>query len=92
MSELWKNPKFWVSVIVILWIAYLIDANLEQSVELYVVPHFYHRPVPVGTVMALSAIVGSVLTIVVQWGWRRRSSKNASVSAAAPASSSSTTA
>lgn len=92
MSELWKNPKFWLSVILILWIFYLIEDNLDQSVELYVIPHFFHRPVRVGTLMAISAIVGSILTLIVQMFWRRRSSKKASVSTAAPASSSNTSA
>jgi len=92
MLEFWKNPKLWVSVIVILWIFYLVDDNLDQSVELYVIPHFFHRPIRVGTLMAASAIVGSILTLVAQLFWRRRSSKKASVSTAAPVSSSNTVA
>ena len=91
MFQFWKSPKFWVSAIVILWLLYLIDGNLEQPVELYIIP-FLHRTVRVATVIAASAIVGSILTIVVQFSLRRRASKNASVSAAAAASSTKTVA
>jgi hypothetical protein len=92
MFQFWKSPKFWVSAIVILWLLYLIDGNLEQPVEIYIIPHFLHRTVRVAAVMAASAIVGSILTIVVQFAWRRRASKNASISAAAAASSTKTVA
>ena len=90
MSEFWKSPKFWIGTITILWIFYLIDSNLEQPVELYVIPHFLHRQLGAGTVMAASAVVGSLLTLVSQTAWRRRASKKASASTAAPASSSNT--
>ena len=92
MAQFWKSPKFWISAIVILWIFYLIDGNLEQPVELYIIPHFLHRTVRVATVMAASAVVGSILTIVIQFAWRRRASKNASVSTAVASSSSKTVA
>ena len=48
--------------------------------------------VRVATVMAASAVVGSILTIVIQFAWRRRASKNASVSTDAAASSTKTVA
>ena len=90
MPEFWKNPKFWISVIVILWLVYLIDGNLEQPVELYIVPHFFHRTVRLGAVMAGSGILGAILTVVIQTSWRRRASRKASVSAAAAESSAKT--
>jgi hypothetical protein len=92
MLQFWKSPQFWITAIVILWLLYLIDGNLEQPVELYIIPHFLHRTVRVASVMAGSAVIGSILTIVIQVAWRRRASKNASVSTAAAASSSKTVA
>ena len=92
MPRFWKSPKFWIATVIILWLFYLIDGNLEQPVELYIIPHFFHRTLRVGTVMAGAAVVGSLLTILIQLAWRRRASKNASVSAAAAASSTKTVA
>ena len=92
MTEFWKRPKFWIGAIIILWLGYLLTANLGEPVELYIVPHFLHRTVTAAAVMIVAAAVGSLLTILIQFTWRRRSSKNAVASPAAPASSSSTVA
>ena len=92
MTQFWKNPKFWITLIVILWLFYLIEGNLEQPVILYIIPHFLHPTVRIGTVIAASGVVGSLLTLAIQFSWRRRASKNAAASMAAAASSSKTVA
>jgi uncharacterized membrane protein YesL len=92
MTEFWKRPKFWIGAIIILWLGYLLTANLTQPVEIYIVPHFIHRTVTAAAVMIIAAMVGSLLTLIIQFAWRKRSSKNAVVSPATPVSSSSTVA
>jgi hypothetical protein len=92
MTEFWKRPKFWIGAIIILWLGYLLTANLTQPVEIYIVPHFIHRTVTAAAVMIIAAMVGSLLTLIIQFAWRKRSSKNAVASPATPVSSSSTVA
>lgn len=92
MTEFWKRPKFWIAAIIILWLGYLLTANLSEPVEIYIVPHFVHRTVPAAAVMMVAALVGGLLTILSQYAWRKRYSNNADASPAAPASSSSTVA
>lgn len=91
MTEFWKRPKFWIGAIIILWLGYLLTANLTQPVEIYIVPHFVHRTVTAAAVMLVAAIIGCLLTLYIQFAWRKRSSKNA-VASAPPVSSSSTVA
>jgi TRAP-type C4-dicarboxylate transport system permease small subunit len=92
MTEFWKRPKFWISAIIILWLGYLLTANLSEPVEIYIVPHFLHRTVTAAAVMIVAAMIGCLLTLVIQFSWRKRSSKNAVASPATPVSSSSTVA
>ena len=88
--EFWKRPKFWVALILVLWVAYIIYANYRLSpVEIRLVPWFVTLQVNVSAIMVVSAVAGCILTLVIQFYWRRRSSKNASVSTAAAATSSS---
>jgi hypothetical protein len=92
MKEFWKRPKFWIGAIIILWLGYLLTANLTQPVEIYIVPHFVHRTVTAAALMIVAAIIGCLLTLYIQFAWRNRSSKNAVASPATPVSSSSTVA
>ncbi|MGO9265267.1 MAG: hypothetical protein ACLQBA_10350 [Candidatus Binataceae bacterium] len=92
MTEFWKRPKFWIGAIIILWLGYLLTANLTQPVEIYIVPHFVHRTVTAAALMIVAAIIGCLLTLYIQFTWRNRSSKNAVASPATPVSSSSTVA
>jgi hypothetical protein len=83
MTEFWKRPKFWIAAIVILWLGYLLTANLSQPVELYIIPHFVHRTVTAAEVMLVAAVVGCAITLSIQFTWRRRSSKNGAASSTA---------
>lgn len=84
MTEFWKRPKFWIGAIVILWLGYIVYANFQlEPVEIRIVPRFVVLQLKVSAVIIGSAIFGSVATLLIQFVWRRRSSKNASQSAAA---------
>lgn len=93
MFEFWKQPKFWLAAILVLWLAYIIGSNLEQVVTIHIVPWLLQPYLKVSTIVISSAIVGAALTLGIQFIWRRgRSSKNGSQSTAAPGTSSSTVA
>lgn len=93
MFEFWKQPKFWAAAIIVLWLAYIIGANLEQIVTIHLIPLLVQPNLKVSTIVVFSAIVGAALTLIVQYYWRRfRASKNAAQSAPAPGANSSTTA
>ena len=93
MFEFWKQPKFWLAAILVLWLAYIIGSNLEQVITIHVVPWLLQPTLKVSTVVILSVILGALLTIGIQLMWRKgRSSKNASQSTAASGASSSTVA
>jgi heme/copper-type cytochrome/quinol oxidase subunit 2 len=80
-----KNPKFIGSVILILWLAYVIYENFQLaaiSIKLFPGLELNFR---VSAVMIASAIFGAVITLIIQFFWRRRSSKNASPAAGASA-------
>jgi len=93
MSEFWKQPKFWLAAALILWLAYVIGSNLAQAVTIHVVPWLVQPQLKVTTIVVSSAIVGALMTLWIQFVWRKgRSSKNAAQSAPAPGPSSSTVA
>ncbi len=92
MLEFWKRPKFWIGLIIILWLIYVLSGNLEQSVTIFVVPIFLHPMVRVSAVVGASILTGCLLTLLVQFSWRRRASKYAAASVAAAESSSNTVA
>ena len=92
MPKFWKWPRFWIGLIVILWLAYILSGNLETAVTIWVVPFLVHPMVRLSWIIFASAILGALLTLLIQFEMRRRSSKYASASAAAPASSSNTAA
>jgi hypothetical protein len=91
MYEFWKQPKFWLATVLILWLAYVIGSNLEQVVTIHIIPWLLEPYMKVSSIVILSGIVGAFLALGIQFTWRRgRSSKYASVSTAASGSSSST--
>ena len=90
MPSFLKNPKFIVGAIVVLWVAYVIYNNLEKSVDFYLLPfNVLTLQLRVSAVVIGSAIFGAIVTLVIQFLWKRRS-KNASP--VAPASSNNTVA
>ncbi len=90
--KFWKWPKFWIGLVIILWLVYVISANLDQSVTIFVVPFLVQPIVRVSAVVIGALIAGSILTLLVQFAWRRRASKYAAASVAAAESSTSTVA
>jgi hypothetical protein len=84
MPQFWKWPKFWIGLILILWLIYLLSGNLEQSVTLFLVPLFVHPTVRVSTIVFGSMILGCALTLLIQFAWFRRASKYAAASTAEP--------
>ncbi len=83
-----KNPKFIVGAIIVLWVAYVLWANFQmEPVKVHVIPLTATLDFRVSAVIIGAAIFGSIVTLVVQWLWRRRSSKNTSASAAASSTS-----
>ena len=92
MPKFWKWPRFWAGLILILWVGYVLNGNLTNRVTLWVIPLWLHPTVPLSAIVLGSALFGSFLTLLIQFAMRRRSSKYASASAAAPASSSNTAA
>jgi hypothetical protein len=88
-----KNPRFIIGVIVVLWLAYIIHSAIHVSpVQIKLIPFLVAFQINVSALIVASAIFGCVATLVIQWLWRRRRSKNGSVSAVAPAASSNTVA
>ena len=92
MPKFWKWPRFWIALVLILWLVYVLNGNLETAVTLWLIPLWVHPMVHLSWVILGSAIFGSGLTLLIQFAMRRRSSKYASVSAAAAESSSNTAA
>ena len=90
--KFWKWPKFWIGLVIILWLVYVISANLDQSVTIFIVPFLVQPIVRVSAIVAGSIITGCILTLLVQFAWRRRASKYAAASVAAAGSSTSTVA
>jgi hypothetical protein len=94
MTEFWKQPKFWAATVLVLWLAYIIGSNLAQPVIVHIVPGMLHPMVQVSTVVMASMIFGALLTLVIQFMWRRggRPSKIVVQSPPASGTSSSTVA
>lgn len=88
-----KNPRFIIGTIVVLWLAYIIYSNVRLNpVQIKLVPYLLTLQINVSALIVVSAVFGCLATLVIQWLWRRRRSKNGSVSAAASAASRSTAA
>lgn len=94
MPRFWRWPRFWVALILLAWLIYLLSGNLNESVTLFIVPLFVHPVVRLSAVIFGSAILGCLLTLLLQFSWRRRASKYAAASRTVPppASSSNTAA
>ncbi len=94
MPNFAKNPKVIIAAIVALWVAYVIYENFQlEAVDIRLLPFaLLALKIPVSTILLGAAIFGSAATLVIQWLWKRRSSKNGSVSTAASAASSRTVA
>jgi uncharacterized integral membrane protein len=79
-----KNPKIIVGTIVVLWVIYVIWANIQpQPVDIYLFPYFLKLQIQLSAIILGSAIFGAILTIAIRYFWSRRSSKNASSPASA---------
>ncbi|MGH7781479.1 MAG: hypothetical protein ACREQR_16830 [Candidatus Binataceae bacterium] len=77
MPSFAKNPKFIIGTIVVLWVIYIIRANIQpQPVEIYLFPYLLKLQIQLSAIIIGSAIFGVIVTIVIQYFWRR--SKNAS--------------
>lgn len=93
MPAFLKRPRFWVALVIIAWLAYVIWANFQLNLQIYLIPWFATLQLKVSAIILGSAIIGTILTLVVQFFWRRwRSSKNGPQSAAASAASNKTVA
>ncbi len=92
MPKFWRWPRFWIVLILVVWMGYILNGNFETAVTLWVVPLWVHPMVRLSWIIFGSAILGAVLTLLIQFAMRRRSSKYASASAAASTSSSNTAA
>ncbi len=87
MPSFLKNPKFIIGAIVVLWVAYVIYNNLEKSVDFYLLPfNVLTLQLRVSAVVIGSAIFGSIVTLVIQFLWKRRSKNASSPAVAAPSS------
>ncbi|HUY27228.1 MAG TPA: hypothetical protein VMV27_07375 [Candidatus Binataceae bacterium] len=85
MPSFVKNPKFIIGTIVVLWIIYVVWANLQPNpVDIYLFPYFLKLQIRLSAIILGSAIFGALATIVIQFLWGRRSSKNAASPASAP--------
>jgi len=92
MREFWKRPKFWIGLIIILWVAYIVYANFQLSpVEIRLIPFFATLQLKISAIIIGSAVVGCAATLGVQFFWRRRASSKAGLQASAAAASSSKT-
>jgi uncharacterized integral membrane protein len=94
MNEFWKRPKFWLGAIIILWLVYVIYANAQPApVQIYLIPWVVTLQLKLSAIITGGAILGSLLTLAIQYFWRRRgSSKPTVVSSPAPSVSNSTVA
>ena len=93
MPKFAKNPKVIIGAIIVLWVAYIIGSNFQlEPVSIHLIPFAATLDFKVSAVIIGAAIFGSVATLIIQWLWKRRSSKNGSTSAAASAASNRTVA
>ncbi len=78
-----KTPRFIITTIVILWLAYVIWANSSPApIQIHIFP-YVQLEVRLAAALVVAAIFGAVAVIVGHWLWTRRSSKNGSASVAA---------
>ncbi len=72
-----KNPRLIIGVLVGLWLAYLIDANLDQAVVIALLPwvKFQFR---LSLVIVVCIVFGALATLFIQYLWRKRHASKAS--------------
>ncbi|HEV3110737.1 MAG TPA: hypothetical protein VGY99_09615 [Candidatus Binataceae bacterium] len=89
MPAFLKNPKFIASVIIAVWVVYVITANFQlDPIKIKLLPFMATLNFKVSAVIIAAAIFGSAVTLVVHYQWKRWNSSNpASASAASGASS-----
>jgi hypothetical protein len=90
MPAFLKNPKFIIGALVVIWVAYVIYANFPKVVDFTLLPFGVVLQFALSTVLAGAAIFGAIVTLIVQWLWRR-SSKNSVATGSLAASPSSKT-
>ena len=84
MPEFAKSPKFIGAAIAILWLAYVIWANLGLTIQIHLLPFLAYLELRVSTALITAAILGAVAALVIQYLWKRgnSASKTGPVSAA----------
>jgi uncharacterized membrane protein (DUF106 family) len=92
MPAFLKSPKFIIGAIIVLWVAYIIWANLHLEVQVKLIPFVATLNFSVPSVIIAAAIFGVIVTLIVQWLWKRRSSKDAAASSTASAANAKTVA
>lgn len=84
MPDFVKNPKFIAGTLVILWVVWVIYANFQLNpIQIKILPFAADLQFRVSAVIIGAAIFGAVVTLAVQFLWKRRSSKNGSASVTA---------
>jgi hypothetical protein len=79
-----KTPRFIISTIIILWLAYVVWANSSPApIQIYVFPFIGYLELRLAPVLIVTAVFGAAVALLVHWLWTRRSSKNGSASVAA---------
>ena len=78
-----KNPKFIATVIIALWVIYVVTANFQLNrIDIRLVPFLATLQFKLSSVILVAAIFGSAATLVVEYQWKHwNSSKPASGSA-----------
>ena len=90
LKNLLKDPKFDATVIIVIWLVYVVGENFKlDPVQFRLIPFWRPLLVPVSEIVIGAIIFGCLATIAIQYYWRRkRSSKPISASASAPVSNS----
>ncbi len=83
MPSFVKNPKFIIGALIVLWLVYVIIANYQSALTIELLPFGVVLSIRTSFVIVASAIFGALVTLAIQFLWKRRSSKKASTSAAA---------
>ena len=83
-----KSPKFIGGAIVVLWVAYVVYWNYRLNpIDIQLVPFFKPAQLNVSSVIIGAALFGCLVTLAIQFLWRRGRSKNGSVTSTASAAS-----
>ena len=83
MPSFVKNPKFIIGALIVLWLVYVIIANYQSALTIELLPFGVVLSIRTSFVIVASAIFGALVTLAIQFLWKRRSSKKVSTSAAA---------